>query len=184
MQRRHAPKLRVLPPPLDRASPEPTVRFEVEPFVAIAPELPSLFRQHHRELGRDPGTVLLDPDYGAFIQLEGMRRLVVLTARTVEDHRLVGYVFNIVGPHLHYKNTFHGVVDMYWLHPRWRRGWTGYKMLKKNKEVMQKLGVIRHALTENLQFTKTPHGKKLRVLLRRLGYVARDVHYACLLQED
>lgn len=164
--------------------PEPTVRFQVEPFFVIAPELPALFRRHYRELGRDKEQVPFDPDYDGMMQQAIRRNLIILTARDVETNQLVGYVFNLVGPHLHYKSTLHGCIDMYWLHPAHRVGWSGYNMLKANKQAMKDLGVVRHMLGENLLFTKTDHGKKLRLIFRRLGYKPKDIQYSILLQDD
>ena len=126
----------------------------------------------------------LDPNYETMMQQSINRSLIILTARDIESNALIGYVFNLVGTHTHYKTTLHACIDMYWLHPAHRRGWTGYNMLKENKELMRKLGVVRHMIGENLSFTKDDRVRRgFRLMLKRLGYKARDIHYGCLLQE-
>lgn len=172
MQVRHEnrrPKLRVLSAPEKR---EP--QFAIEPFYVIAKELPPLFRRHWREFGRDRDYVPLDPNWDDLMAMSIAGRLRILTARDGET--LVGYIFNIVGPHLHYRSTVHSVVDMYYLEPRYRGGWTWVKMLRRNDEEMKKMGVVRAFISENLM-AKGKRGRMFRIILRRLGYRPIDVHY-------
>lgn len=154
---------------------KPEVRFAIEPFYVIARELPPLFKKHWRELGRDRGDVPLDPDWDSYMQHSIAGRLQVLTARVGDE--LVGYVFNLVGPHLHYRSTLHSIAEMYWLDPRYRHGWTGLKMLRRNDDEMRRRGVVRTGIAEHLGY-KNQNGRMMRVILRRLGYRARDVHYS------
>ena len=140
----------------------------------IARELPPLFKQHWRELGRDRDTVILDPDWDKMMALSVAGLLKCFTARAGDS--LVGYIFTIIGPHLHYKTTLHSVVDMYWLHPGYRRGWQGMKFWREFDRQLKTFGVVRSYIGENLMF-KNKNGRMMRVLLKRLGYKACDVHY-------
>lgn len=173
MPKRHATALRLLPRPSAPATPE--VRFQDEPFYIVARELPPLFKKHWRELGRDKDDVPLDPNWDVYMEMSIAGKLRVTTARAGDE--LVGYVFNIVGPHLHYRSTLHSVVDMYWLDPRYRKGWTGIKMLRANEQMLDRTGVVRRMIAEHLQF-KGVHGRMMRVVFKWLGYRPRDVLYA------
>jgi GNAT superfamily N-acetyltransferase len=153
---------------------QPEVKFQVEPFYVIARELPPLFKQHWRELGRDRDEVILDPNWDQFMADSIAGRLQVLTARAGTE--LVGYIFYFVGPHLHYKSTLHAHVDMYWLDPQYRHGWTGLRMFRAYDDELKRLGVVRSYLAENLSF-KGKHGRRMRVILKRFGYRPCDVMY-------
>jgi len=153
---------------------QPEVKFQVEPFYVIARELPPLFKKHWRELGRDRDEVILDPNWDQFMADSIAGRLQVLTARAGTE--LVGYIFYFVGPHLHYKSTLHAHVDMYWLDPQYRHGWTGLRMFRAYDDELKRLGVVRSYLAENLSF-KGKHGRRMRVILKRFGYRPCDVMY-------
>jgi len=170
------PQLRVVSAPA-----KPDLRLAVEPFYVIAKELPPLFKQHWREFGRDREDVLLDPDWDAYMADAIAGRLRVLTAR--DGDALVGYVFNIVGSHRHYRSTLHGMVDMYWLDRRYRGGWAWVKIFRRNDEEMKKAGVVRMNVAENL-LARGVRGRLMRVIFKRLGYKAVDVTYRKMLQKD
>jgi hypothetical protein len=167
----HLPKLRrndEFPAPTE---PRMLVKFQIEPFHKIRAELPPLFERHHNELGRDKEVVPLDPNWDVMMELGIRGFLRVLTARNASGD-LVGYVFNLFGPHMHYRTTFHANVDMYWLDPAYRKGWNGIRMLRTNEAEMKKLGVVRYMIGENLLFDE-----RIRAVFKRLGYVASDTNY-------
>lgn len=151
------------------------VRFEIEPLHRLKDELPPLFERHHRDLGRNKDSVPLDPHWDMMMQLSAMSFLQILAARA-PNGELIGYMFNLVGPHMHYRTTLHATVDMFWLDPEFRRGLTGCKMLRANENEMRKLGVVRYMISQNLIFDR-----RMRLLFNRLGYVACDIHYAKVL---
>jgi hypothetical protein len=140
----------------------------------IARELAPLFKRHWQELGRDKQDVILDPDWDAFMAHSIAGRLRILTARAGEH--LVGYIFFMIGPHLHYKSTLHATADMYWLDPKYRRGWTGIKMFRAYDDELRRLNVVRSFIGENLLF-KGKRGRMMRVILKRFGYRPADVMY-------
>ena len=137
-------------------------------------ECPKLFRAHFRELGRKVKGIPLDIDWNAYAQASALGRLHFLTVRADDD--LIGYVATHVGPHNNYRSTTHGFVSAAWLHPDYRSGWTGYTMLKENDRLLKKAGVARVTCAEYLAH-KGKHGKRLRVIFQRLGYVPIEVHY-------
>lgn len=163
----------------DHAKPE--LRIQFEPFYVIARELPPLFRKHWRELAVHRDVIPLDPNWDMYMQNAVQGFLHVLTVRA--DDVLVGYIFNLVGPHLHYKTTVHAMVDMYWLDPKYRRGMFPLKMFRENEKHLKKIGAVRIYIGEKLHF-KNARGRHTRTLFRRLGYKAVDVHYTKLLMDD
>jgi hypothetical protein len=137
-----------------RASGPARPEFSWEKFSAIVHEI--------RPLNQD--TVPLDPDWDRYLALENADLMHVLTVRV--DGSLVGYVFVCVGPHLHYASTKWAVVDMFWLNPLYRVGWTGVRMMRDLEKGVSEIGA------KVLHISHKMHVKEGRVssIFRRLGY--------------
>jgi GNAT superfamily N-acetyltransferase len=176
MARRRATKLRLVPAPSVPAKPKPV--FAVERFYDVARDIKPLFRKHWLELGRNRDVVPLDPHWDAFANMDNAGILKIITARLNDE--LVGYFFVIVCGHLHYKSTLHGNVDMYWLDPTYRKGWTGVAFIRAMEREMRKLGVVRLYMAENVMF-KNKRGRRMRSLLQALGFKVADINFGKLL---
>lgn len=150
--------------------------FHWERFSAIAHELPPLFIEHWRELALNQDTIPLDPDWDRFYKLDVEGVLLVLTARL--EGRLVGYAFLLGGPHLHYKSTLWGHVDMFWTDPLIRTGWTGVKFFKALIQGARESGMV------NLTVPTKNHFMDNRVakLLSRLGFKPIETVHALRLK--
>jgi len=170
-----APRLRVV---TASAAESPRLSITFEPFYVIARELLPLFRQHWRELAVHKDVIPLDPNWDLMMQQSLNGVLHVLTVR--DENKLVGYIFNIVAPHSHYKTTLHAYVDMFWLHPNYRRGLTGLKMFRENENYLRKLGAVRLLAGEKLHW-HSKRQRQVRVLFRRLGLKAHEVMFSKLL---
>ena len=153
--------LQRLPQPSALGTPE----FGWERFHAIAHELPPLFMQHWRELALNQDTVPLDPDWDKFYGLDVQGTLRVLTVR-VPSGQLVGYGFLLVGPHLHYKSTIWGHVDMYWIDPLYRQGWLGVRFFKTLIRDAKTMGAVNLTLATKYHFMDN----RVTKLLQRLGF--------------
>lgn len=157
------------PNPLDRERRDDGLKFRWERFGKIARELAPLFKEHWRELALDHDIIPLDPDWEGYAALDLMNRLHVLTARHQRD--LVGYVFDIIGPHMHYVSTRTCHTDMFWLAPEHRQGWSGVAFMLENIRGLRERGVVVHTICFKLHFMNGRVGK----LLNRLGYTASDI---------
>lgn len=134
-------------------------------FHEIAHELPPLFTEHWRELALNKDAVPLDPDWDRFYALDVQGILRVLTVRV--EGALAGYAFLLVGPHLHYRSTLWGNVDMYWLDPVVRQGWTGVRLFKTLIRDARAMGVVNLTLATKHHFMQN----RVTKLLQRLGFV-------------
>lgn len=155
------PVLQRLPQRLDLGTPE----FGWERFHTIAHELPPLFLEHWRELALNKDTIPLDPDWDRYYAEDVAGILRVLTAR-VPSGELVGYVFLKIGPHQHYKTTIWGLVDIYWIDPLYRQGWTGVRLFKTLIKDAKTMGVINLLLGTKTHFMEN----RVTKLLQRLGF--------------
>lgn len=148
--------------------------FQWERLRAIAPELPPLFKEHWRELAVNKKTVPLAPDWDRYFAADLVGQLLIQTVRV--KGVLVGYMFNFVGPHLHYSQTYWCAVDMYYLDPVYRTGWAGVKMFVYNERRLRAIGVKIISAVEKLHF-HNDNNRRVAVLMKRLGYKRVEVAY-------
>ena len=149
--------------------------YQREALGHIARELPSLFELHHAELAVDPVRAPLDPDWSRYFDYDLAGHLAILTVR--DGPLLVGYLFNIIGPHLHKKSTLWAHIDIYWLMPAYRVGWTGVRMFVENEVMLRELGVKKVTSIEKVHF-HNDRGRRNALIYKRLGYAVEDIAYA------
>ena len=145
---------------------------QVESFTAIARDLPPLFERHWQELGTYKDQIPLDPDWDRYFLLAQTGTLRVRTARV--DGVLAGYIFNLVGPGLHYRSTLHAEIEMFWLDPVYRgmgvvgmNHWFVMDWFSANDEDMRALGVKRISVAVKNGY----RDGRVAVVFRRLGYL-------------
>src|SRR6266566_6767577 len=159
------------PPPhlaLVRSAPA-APEFAWERFNQLAHELPPLFHEHWKELALNQDTVKLDPNWDQFYALDVQGILRILTVRM--EGRLIGYVFLLFGPHLHYKSTAWAHCDMFWLDPVYRQGWTGVKMFKALLRGVEEMDAKIASVPVKLHFMNA----RVIKLLERLGFKQTEV---------
>jgi hypothetical protein len=142
----------------------PGLSQQVEKLAQIARELPPLFQRHWEELGHDREAIPLDPDWDRYLALDFQNILRVRTARF--DGILAGYIFNLVGPHLHYASTKHAEIEMFWLDPAYRGTSFVLKWFRENDADLKSLGIKRvHAGVKNAY-----KDGRVGLVFKRLGY--------------
>jgi GNAT superfamily N-acetyltransferase len=156
-------------PARPRVSDPAKLEFRWERFHKIAHELPPLFKRHWEEIALDREFVPLDPDWDSYYANDLRGVLHVLTVRAGDT--LAGYVFNLVGGHLHYVGTRFAHTEMFWLDPAYRKGWAPVRMLQENIEGLRAREVEISTISFKLGFKNARVGK----LLFRLGYEATDI---------
>jgi hypothetical protein len=155
--------------------------FQWEPFHHISGEILPLWRWHWREIALDRDVVPLDPDWDAYHELALRGVLHILTARVPPnvDSRhesrnrgaLVGYCFNLVGPHNHYVSTRWAHTEMFWLDPAFRSGWQPVRFLLENLAGLK----AREAKVATINFKLGFKSGRVGQLLARLGYEPTDI---------
>jgi hypothetical protein len=153
----------------------PAIEFAVEPFTRIAPELPSLFARHYDELAENKEVYPLDPDWDRYFAMDIAGILKVLTVRV--DDILVGYIFNLVGPHLHSKSTRYADIEMFWFDPLYRDVWMAVKAFRENENFLKSLGVVFIHVSDKIRFKKG----KVDLIFKRLGYRPIETNWSKVL---
>jgi len=142
------------------------IEYRIEPFTdEIIVELQYLIELHYAELTLHKEVVKLDPDWDKYKHLAKLGMIAFITAR--DDGKLIGYSLFFVSPHIHYKNNIMANNDVIFLHPAYRQGRTGIKLLYKCEEVLQAMNVDK--IIWHIKFAKD-----FRNILYRMGYEDED----------
>lgn len=150
------------------------IKFDQERLSAFREEAKELFAAHYDEVAQFKSLQKLDPDWVTYDLYEKMGKLWSMTAR--DDGVLVGYIIMIVSTHLHYRQLRSAMEDVHFIHPDYRKGLVGYKLIKAALQQMRNLGVSFCVMRTKAD---QDHGK----LFERLGGVKHDIVYAFDLTE-
>jgi hypothetical protein len=147
----------------------PKLVFAWEPFGKLAPEIGRLWRMHYQEIALDQEICELDPGWDTYHFMAENGILHVFTARY--NGHLAGYIFNRLGGHDHYQSTRFAHIEMFWLHPRFRRGWQPVKMFIEMLRGLKAREVVIATVNFKLHFMDGRVGR----LFQRLGFIATDI---------
>jgi GNAT superfamily N-acetyltransferase len=128
-------------------------------------EVQPLIELHYEELTLHKQVVKLDPDWNRYKSLADQKMITIITAR--DKGILIGYSLFFVSSHIHYKNNVMANNDVLYLHPEYRQGRTGLKLIRKCEQVLQELGVDKI-------IWHVKYAKDFRQILYRLGYEDED----------
>lgn len=167
-------KLRLVPGGLNSSLLAARPSFQIERFCEIARELPSLFARHYDELAENKQAYPLEPDWERYFGLDLSGILRIMTARM--DGILVGYIFNLVGPHLHSKSTIYADIDLFWLDPLYRGFWA-VGWFRQNDAYLKEQGVRLVTATIKNGYKKGRVG----LIFKRLGYRPFETNFCKVL---
>jgi len=144
------------------------ITFCQEDYFDCIGEISLLLESHWEEVGTDRDKIPMDVDYEQYAQAALQGILHVMVARS--HGTLIGYHSTFVRPHIRYKSTLMGFVDVYFLHKDFRRGSTGIRLLKAAEKSLKARGV-----------KKIQSGTKLSLdrgkVFEHLGYRAAETTY-------
>ena len=146
-----------------------SVKFAVEPFSLIYGEALDLLKLHYDEIAPHKDVFRLNPDLEHYRAQEQSGNLCIVTARF--EGRLIGYIAMHIRAHTHYKDTLVANDDLHFIHPAYRKGSLGLRLLQAAEQEMVKrkaqVMLLRTKVASN-------HG----VLFERLGYSPLDIVYS------
>ncbi len=152
------------------------ITFQIEKFADIIPEIKTLIDGHRDEVSVFSNAVApLDPDWEAYIKLENNGALFTFTARKnnefiPEKSMLLGYYIAFISTHIHYRHTLVSDTDIFYLHPAYRDGLTGYKLIKKAEHILETMGM-------EIIIMSVKTGTGMEKLATRLGHKPLDTKY-------
>lgn len=137
------------------------VAFACEPIAALWDELDGMVALNNDETG---GLGLpLNLDKAKYEQLESLGMLEVHTARS-NAGVLVGYSCVLVASSMRHAGVVMAVQDALWLHPSWRQGSTGVRLVMWSDRRLAERGDVYMVMRQSTT------AKPIRCLLERMGY--------------
>jgi GNAT superfamily N-acetyltransferase len=127
-----------------------------------------LLALHWEEIAPYKDLLTVNPDLQAYATLEQAGKLCVVTARY--NGRLVGYFVIMLHAHHHYSHAIMAAEDLHFLHPDFRKGSAGLRLIA----AAQAEAAARGAQVMSVR-TKVSHSHGL--LFERLGFTPQDVVY-------
>jgi len=152
-----------------------TVVFAEEKLADAYRDAIALTELHYAEIAPYPDLFKLNPDLDAYDKMEKAGVLKVITAR--DDGALVGYFLLMMRAHPHYRDVKTAVEDMKFLHPSYRTGYTGVRMIQYAEHVAKAAGC---KVILQRSKAKSGHG----ALYARLGYDLMDEVYSKRLDRE
>jgi hypothetical protein len=140
--------------------------FKRESWESIRAIIYPLWLKHWNEIGTDREKIPLDPDWPRYDDLSAQGALHIIGARN-ENGDLVGYVFSIISPHLHYRSTRCAFFDLYWLDPAYRKGMNGVRLFRETEKSLRACGVCK-------VFGQTKVFKDMGMIFQRLGWTEAE----------
>jgi len=132
-------------------------------------EFMKLYRTHWKEIGNfNKQKIPLEPDWDIYRTLGKQGKLITFTIRT-PNGLLIGYNIFIVTTHHHYRNAIIAENDILYLHPDYRKGYTGYNFIKYCiKELKERVDII-------MLSVKASHS--IEAITKRLGFKLMDYKF-------
>lgn len=133
--------------------------FGEESWQSYYPECTLLWQLHYEELGADPKRSPWEPDVDVYRALAAAGRLHITGAR--QGSKLVGYNVLLLQPNPHYRTVLVAFDDMYYLHPLYRKGLAGVRLVQETVKMLRAKGVRRVLYQSN---DKKPMDRLFRYL--------------------
>jgi N-acetylglutamate synthase-like GNAT family acetyltransferase len=145
------------------------ITFQVERWPEFWRDCQELTPIHWAEaaLDRDKIKLSIKPENYQVCDENGILHIVTARDRT----KMVGYFVANVVIHPHYKEAgLMAFTDMYFIHPDYRRGGTGAKLLLEVERTLKERGVVKIYISTKVHENKS-------ALLKALGYKPADLSF-------
>lgn len=114
----------------------------------------------HTEVSTNSDLFTINPNLNVYRQMEKAGSL--LTIGAWDDGLLIGYSINFVLPHHHSMEVIHCSNDLLFVHPEYRRGRTGLKLISETERLAKKRGA-------HIVFWRANPGTALEKIMSALG---------------
>ena len=102
------------------------IAYQEETFDQVIEEIKPLLEDHWQEIALHKDSIKLNPDYARYEQMFKNGNMRIVTARN--DGKLVGYCIMMLYNHIHYKDQFMAMDDIFFIDKDYRNGLTGVKL--------------------------------------------------------
>ena len=144
------------------------ITYQQEFLTQVKPDILPLLHLDWLEIEHQKDIREFDPDWEAYEALEQVGILKVFTVRS--EDKLVGYYSCVVSSSLHSRGLLQATIDAIYLHPDYRKGLTGYKLIKFAEKCLKEDGV-------KIILLGTTEVNPIDPLLLKLGYSKTEVKF-------
>jgi len=137
------------------------IEYKEETYDQVIDEIKPLLEDHWEEIALHKDTIKLNPDYDRYEKMFKSGQMRIVTAR--DDGKLVGYCILLLYHHIHYKDQFMAMDDIFFIAKDYRKGLTGVKLFIKTEEIMKQYGVKKLSMNVKVHQDVGP-------IFERLGY--------------
>jgi len=137
------------------------IEYKEETYDQVIDEIKPLLEDHWEEIALHKDTIKLNPDYDRYEKMFKSGQMRIVTAR--DDGKLVGYCILMLYHHIHYKDQFMAMDDIFFIAKDYRKGLTGVKLFIKTEEIMKQYGVKKLSMNVKVHQDVGP-------IFERLGY--------------
>jgi GNAT superfamily N-acetyltransferase len=137
------------------------ITYQEETFEQVIEEIKPLLEDHWEEIALHKDSIKLNPDYGRYEELFKTGKMRIVTAR--DDSKLVGYCIMLLYHHIHYKDQFMAMDDIFFIAKEYRKGLTGVKLFIKTEEIIKQYGVTKLSMNVKVH-------QDVGAIFERLGY--------------
>lgn len=148
------------------------LKYQVENWFDCKKEMEWLFPLHWKEVALNQDSIFLDIWFEEYDKLANANLLHIITVR--DDNKIVGYYWAIIRPHLHYKKSLTAFTDMFFLHPKYRKGFNGIKLFTFFEQSVKLKGVERIITSTKVKLDKG-------LIFKRLNYKKAEIVYTKLI---
>ena len=145
-----------------------SVRIEPATVDFLLEHATELFEAHRDEIATMPDLMKVKPDVDAYKRMEASDALYCLSA--LDGVQLVGYSVNVVIANLHYSDLKTASNDLLYVHPDYRHGRLGLRLMRETENEAQRRGA-------HLMLWHAKQNSALSHICQRLGYSVQDVIY-------
>jgi hypothetical protein len=152
------------------------ITYQREILFDVIEEVDSLLHLHYEELTLHRDKVKLAPMWDRYADLERCGNFIVFTVR--DGERLIGYSAFFLNQHLHYGELTIAVNDVLYLHPDYRSGRVGLKLIRMCESHFESMK------SDNNEIKIVWHAKldtKLQQLLGLMKYKAEEIVFGKIL---
>ena len=137
------------------------IEYKEESYSQVVDEIKPLLEDHWDEIALHKDTIKLNPDYGRYEAMCNSGSMKIVTAR--DNEKLVGYCIMLLYHHIHYKDQFMAMDDIFFIAKDYRKGLTGVKLFIKTEEIMKQYGVTKLSMNVKIH-------QDVGAIFERLGY--------------
>lgn len=148
------------------------IAFARETLFDVVHEVDALLQLHYQELTLNRDKIALAPRWASYRALEAAGNFVLFTAR--DDGKLVGYSAFFIDRHMHYVGLTLATNDVLFLHPDYRTGRNGVKLIRFSEQQLDaQLAEVDHKIVWHAK-----HSNYFARILEKMGYQNEEIMMA------